>query len=77
MILIALLQIYAQDILQVGSVWKSGSATVGSVIIMFISAHIPLTKNMEKIVVWIWFINNKAFGVVYFGFLLLHCFCMV
>ena len=45
---IALLPIYAQDILQVGSegfgVLRAAPA-VGSVIIMFISAHIPLTKN--------------------------------
>ena len=48
---IALLPIYAQDILQVGSqgfgILRAAPA-VGSVIIMFISAHIPLTKNAGK-----------------------------
>ena len=48
---IALLPIYAQDILQVGSegfgVLRAAPA-VGSVIIMFISAHIPLTQNAGK-----------------------------
>ena len=48
---IALLPIYAQDILQVGSegfgVLRAAPA-VGSVIIMFISAHISLTQNAGK-----------------------------
>ena len=48
---IALLPIYAQDILQVGSegfgILRAAPA-VGSVIIMFISAHIPLTQNAGK-----------------------------
>ena len=48
---IALLPIYAQDILLVGSegfgILRAAPA-VGSVIIMFISAHIPLTRNAGK-----------------------------
>ena len=48
---IALLPIYAQDILQVGSegfgILRAAPA-VGSVIIMFISAHISLTQNAGK-----------------------------
>jgi MFS family permease len=48
---IALLPIYAQDILEVGSegfgILRAAPA-VGSVLIMFISAYIPLTKNAGK-----------------------------
>ena len=48
---IALLPIYAQDILEVGSegfgVLRAAPA-VGSVLMMFISAYIPLTKNAGK-----------------------------
>ena len=48
---IALLPIYAQDILLVGSegfgILRAAPA-VGSVIIMFTSAHIPLTRNAGK-----------------------------
>jgi len=48
---IALLPIYAQDILEVGSegfgILRAAPA-VGSVLMMFISAYIPLTKNAGK-----------------------------
>jgi len=48
---IALLPIYAQDILEVGpegfGILRAAPA-VGSVLIMFISAYIPLTKNAGK-----------------------------
>ena len=48
---IALLPIYAQDILQVGSegfgILRAAPA-VGSVIMMFVSAYMPLTKNAGK-----------------------------
>ena len=48
---IALLPIYAQDILNVGSegfgILRAAPA-VGSVVIMFASAYIPLTKNAGK-----------------------------
>ena len=66
---IALLPIYAQDILQVGSegfgVLRAAPA-VGSVIIMFISAHIPLTKNAGKKLLFAIFgfgLSIIAFGV--------------
>ena len=48
---IALLPIYAQDILEVGSegfgILRAAPA-VGSVLMMFVSAYIPLTKNAGK-----------------------------
>ena len=66
---IALLPIYAQDILQVGSqgfgILRAAPA-VGSVIIMFISAHIPLTKNAGKKLLFAIFgfgLSIIAFGV--------------
>ena len=66
---IALLPIYAQDILQVGSegfgVLRAAPA-VGSVIIMFISAHIPLTKNAGKKLLFAIFgfgLSIIAFGI--------------
>ncbi len=66
---IALLPIYAQDILQVGSegfgVLRAAPA-VGSVIIMFISAHIPLTRNAGKKLLFAIFgfgLSIIAFGI--------------
>ena len=48
---IALLPIYAQDILNVGSqgfgIMRAAPA-VGALIIMFMSAYIPVTKNAGK-----------------------------
>ncbi len=48
---IALLPIYAQDILNVGSQgfgMLRAAPAVGSLIIMFTSAYIPVTKNAGK-----------------------------
>lgn len=66
---IALLPIYAQDILQVGSegfgILRAAPA-VGSVIIMFISAHIPLTRNAGKKLLFAIFgfgLSIIAFGI--------------
>ena len=66
---IALLPIYAQDILEVGSegfgILRAAPA-VGSVIIMFISAHIPLTRNAGKKLLFAIFgfgLSIIAFGI--------------
>lgn len=66
---IALLPIYAQDILEVGSegfgVLRAAPA-IGSVVIMFASAYIPLTKNAGKkllIAIFVFGLSIIAFGV--------------
>mgnify|MGYP001195354450 FL=1 len=66
---IALLPIYAQDILQVGSegfgILRAAPA-VGSVLMMFVSAYIPLTKNAGKkllIAIFAFGLSIIAFGV--------------
>ena len=66
---IALLPIYAQDILNVGAegfgILRSAPA-VGSLIIMFVSAYIPVTKNAgKKLLIAIFFfgISIIVFGV--------------
>ena len=66
---IALLPIYAQDILQVGSegfgILRAAPA-VGSVIMMFASAYMPLTKNAGKkllIAIFGFGLSIIAFGV--------------
>tara|TARA_B100000427_G_scaffold301256_1_gene284320 strand:- start:107 stop:649 length:543 start_codon:yes stop_codon:yes gene_type:complete len=66
---IALLPIYAQDILQVGSegfgILRAAPA-VGSVLMMFASAYMPLTKNAGKkllIAIFGFGLSIIAFGV--------------
>ena len=66
---IALFPIYAQDILQVGSegfgILRAAPA-VGSVLMMFVSAYIPLTKNAGKkllIAIFAFGLSIIAFGV--------------
>ena len=66
---IALLPIYAQDILEVGSegfgILRAAPA-VGSVLMMFVSAYIPLTKNAGKkllIAIFGFGLSIIAFGV--------------
>ena len=66
---IALLPIYAQDILNVGSegfgILRAAPA-VGSVLIMFASAYIPITKNAGKkllIAIFIFGLSIILFGV--------------
>jgi len=66
---IALLPIYAQDILGVGSegfgVLRAAPA-VGSVLIMFASAYIPLTKNAGKkllIAIFVFGLSIIVFGI--------------
>ena len=72
---IALLPIYAQDILEVGSegfgVLRAAPA-IGSVVIMFASAYIPLTKNAGKkllIAIFVFGLSIIVFGVSSFFWL--------
>lgn len=72
---IALLPIYAQDILKVGSegfgILRAAPA-VGSVLIMFASAYIPLTKNAGKkllIAIFVFGFSIIVFGVSSFFWL--------